>query len=58
MNVFIERSQAQFVQLRDGENNFIDALVDAVQMFVTVRASQRQEDLIPSKLKEVYFYLL
>lgn len=54
MNKFIEKSQAQFVQLRDSENNFIDALIDAVQIFVTIHAACGEEDKIPLKLKEVF----
>lgn len=51
MNEFIEQCKSQFVQLRDVESNFVDALSEAVQSFVTTLASTGKEDEIPDELK-------
>lgn len=52
MNDFVEQCKMQFVQLREVENNFIDALIEAVQGFVTIKAASGNEDEIPEELKE------
>jgi hypothetical protein len=52
MNAFIEKCKAQFVQLRELEANFIDGLTEAVQSFVTEKASFGVEHEIPSELRE------
>ncbi|KAG5681171.1 hypothetical protein PVAND_010629 [Polypedilum vanderplanki] len=52
MNVFIEKCKTQFVLLRELEGNFIDGLIEAVQTFVTTKASFGMEDQIPSELRE------
>lgn len=50
MNDFVEQCKMQFVQLREVENNFIDALIEAVQGFVTLKAASGNEDEIPEEL--------
>lgn len=52
MNEFIEKCKTQFVQLREIEGNFIDALTEAVQSFVTMKAAAGKEDEIPEELRE------
>lgn len=52
MNDFVEQCKMQFVQLREVENNFIDALIEAVQGFVTLKAASGNEDEIPEELIE------
>lgn len=52
MNEFMEQCKTQFVQLREVENNFIDALIEAVQSFVTLKAATGHEDEIPEELRE------
>lgn len=51
MNEFIEKCKSQFVLLREVESNFIDALTEAVQSFVTMLASSGKEDEIPEDLR-------
>lgn len=51
MNDFMEQCKSQFVQLREVENNFVDALVEAAQSFVTMLASSGREDDIPEQLR-------
>lgn len=50
MNEFIEQAKTQFVQLREIENNFVDALTEAAQSFVTMMASTERENEIPEEL--------
>ncbi|CRK86455.1 CLUMA_CG000237, isoform A [Clunio marinus] len=50
-NEFTEQCKTQFVQLRDVEGNFIDALTESVQSFVTSMASSGKEDEIPEELR-------
>jgi hypothetical protein len=52
MNEFIEKCKTQFVQLRELESNFIDALTEAVQSFVTLKAAIGKEHEIPDELRE------
>lgn len=52
MNDFIEKCKTQFVQLRDIEGNFIDGLTEAVQSYITLKASIGKEDEIPEELRE------
>lgn len=52
MNEFIEKCKTEFVELREIESNFIDALTEAVQSFVTLKAATGKEDEIPDELKE------
>lgn len=52
MNEFMEKSKTEFVELRDIESNFIDALTEAVQSFVTLKAALGREEEIPEELKE------
>lgn len=51
MNEFIEQCKSQFVLLREVESNFIDAVTEAVQTFVTALASSGNEDEIPEELR-------
>lgn len=51
MNEFMEQCKTEFVQLREVESNFIDALTEAVQSFVTSMASSGKEDEIPEALR-------
>lgn len=51
MNEFIEQCKSQFVQLREVESNFVDALSEATQSFVTLLASTAKEDEIPEELR-------
>lgn len=51
MNEFVEQCKSQFVQLREVESNFVDALVEAVQSFVTTLASSGKENEIPEELR-------
>lgn len=51
MNDFMEQCKSQFVQLREVENNFVDALVEAAQSFVTMLASSGKENEIPEELR-------
>jgi hypothetical protein len=51
MNEFVEQCKTQFVQLRDIESNFIDALVESVQSFVTTMGSTGREDELPEELR-------
>lgn len=51
INEFIEQSKSQFVQLREDESNFVDALTEAVQSFVTTLASSGRENDLPEVLK-------
>lgn len=51
MNEFMEQCKTQFVQLREIESNFVDALTEAVQSFVTTMASSGREDDIPEELR-------
>ena len=51
MNEFTEQCKSQFVQLREVESNFIDALVETVQSFVTTLASTGKENEIPEELR-------
>lgn len=52
MNDFIEKCKTQFVQLREIEGNFIDGLTEAVQSYVTLKASIGREHEIPEELRE------
>jgi uncharacterized protein YdiU (UPF0061 family) len=52
MNEFMEKCKTQFVQLREIEGNFIDALTEAVQSFVTFKAAMGTENEIPEELRE------
>jgi hypothetical protein len=52
MNEFIEQCKSQIVQLREIEGNFVDALIEAVQSFVTALASSGKEDEIPVELRK------
>jgi uncharacterized protein YdiU (UPF0061 family) len=52
MNEFVEKCKTEFVELREIESNFIDALTEAVQSFVTLKAATGKEDEIPEELKE------
>lgn len=52
MNEFIEKCKTEFVELREIESNFIDALTEAVQSFVTLKAATGKEDEIPEELRE------
>lgn len=51
MNEYMEQCKTQFVQLREVESNFIDALAEAVQSFVTTMASTGRESDIPEELQ-------
>lgn len=51
MNDFMEQCKTQFVQLREIESNFVDALTEAVQSFVTTMASSGRENDIPEELR-------
>lgn len=51
MNEFMEQCKSQFVQLREVESNFVDALIEAVQSFVTTLASTGREADIPEVLR-------
>lgn len=51
MNEFVEQCKTQFVQLREIENNFIDALIESVQSFVTTMGSTGREDDLPEELR-------
>lgn len=51
MNEFVEQCKSQFVQLREVESNFVDAISEAVQSFVTTLASTGKEDEIPEALR-------
>lgn len=51
MNEFVEQCKSQFVQLREVESNFVDAIIEAVQSFVTTLASTGKEDEIPEELR-------
>lgn len=50
MNEFMEQCKTQFVQLREVESNFVDALTEAVQSFVTTMAATGRENEIPEEL--------
>jgi uncharacterized protein YdiU (UPF0061 family) len=52
MNEFMEHCKTEFVELREIESNFIDALTEAVQSFVTMKAATGREEEIPEELKE------
>lgn len=52
MNEFMEKSKTEFVELREIESNFIDALTETVQSFVTLKAAMGREEEIPEELKE------
>lgn len=52
MNEFIEQCKSQFVQLREIESNFVDAMTEAVQSFITALASSGREDEIPEELRD------
>lgn len=52
MNEFMEKSKTEFVELREIESNFIDALTETVQSFVTLKAAIGREEEIPEELKE------
>jgi hypothetical protein len=51
MNEFIEQCKSQIVQLREIEGNFVDALTEAVQSFITALASSGKEEDIPIELR-------
>lgn len=51
VNEFVEHCKTQFVQLRDIESNFIDALVESVQSFVTTMGSTGKEHELPEELR-------
>ncbi|XP_058820009.1 dynein regulatory complex subunit 3-like isoform X2 [Topomyia yanbarensis] len=51
-NEFIEKTQAQFVLMRDAEIVFGDALVEVVQQFVTFQAASGHSNSIPVVLRE------
>lgn len=51
VNEFMEQCKSQFVQLREVEGNFVDALTEAVQSFVTSLASTGRENEIPEVLR-------
>lgn len=51
MNEFVEQCKTQFVQLRDIESNFVDALIESVQSFVTTMGSTGREDQLPEELR-------
>lgn len=48
----MEQCKSQFVQLREVESNFVDALIEAVQSFVTTLASTGRENDIPEELRK------
>lgn len=50
VNEFMEQCKSQFVQLREVEGNFVDALTEAVQSFVTTLATGREHE-IPEVLR-------
>lgn len=52
MNDFMEKCKTEFVELREIESNFIDALTEAVQSFVTLKSAIGREEEIPDELKE------
>lgn len=52
MNEFMEKCKTEFVELREIESNFIDALTEAVQSFVTLKSAIGREEEIPDELKE------
>jgi hypothetical protein len=51
MNEFVEKCKTQFVQLRDIEGNFIDALTESAQSFVAEMGSSGKENEIPEELR-------
>ncbi|XP_058455415.1 dynein regulatory complex subunit 3-like [Malaya genurostris] len=51
-NEFIEKTQAQFVLMREAEIVFGDALVEVVQQFVTFQAASGHVESIPAALRE------
>lgn len=53
LNEFIEHAQTLFVQIRDAEGNFSDAIYETVSRFITEKGAAGEIDLIPEELKEV-----
>lgn len=51
MNEFVEQSKTQFVQLREIEGNFVDALTESAQSFVAEMGSTGREEEIPEVLR-------
>lgn len=51
MNEFAEKCKTQFVQLRDYESNFVDALVESVQSYVTTMGAGGKEADLPEELR-------
>lgn len=54
LNEFIEQAQTYFVQIREAEGNFSDAILDTVSRFITEKGQAGEIDDIPDALKEVY----
>lgn len=53
LNEFIEQSQTMFVQMRDAEGNFSDALFEIVSRFIAQKSSAGDVEAIPEELREV-----
>lgn len=51
MNEFVEQCKTQFVQLREIEGNFVDALTESAQSFVAAMGSSGRENEIPEELR-------
>lgn len=51
MNEFVEQCKTQFVQLREIEGNFVDALTESAQSFVAEMGSSGRENEIPQELR-------
>lgn len=51
MNEFVEQCKTQFVQLREVEGNFVDALTESAQSFVAEMGSSGRENEIPEELR-------
>jgi len=52
MGEFIEKCKAEFVQLREADNNFIEALVESVESFITEKSAKGREEEIPEELRD------
>lgn len=53
LNEFIEQAQGLFVQMRDAEGNFSDAIYETVSRYIQEQAAVGNRYAIPDELQEV-----
>lgn len=58
LNEFIEQAQGMFVQMRDAEGNFSDAIYETSSRFIQEQAAAGNRSAIPEELLEVYELIL